>query len=117
MRYVCKSLTLWPTGALVIELKLEPCSPEMDGYLSRDTMGHLPDSLIVPMPVVVMEFRTPEDALEQFMQRLTRLPLPLGMVLQQKEQISIALTSLAKSVQSFSSTRESWLYTTQLITD
>lgn len=107
MNYVCKSLTWWQTGVLVVELKLEQLSPETAGYLLPVTTGRQPECLTVPIPWDVRFWteQLVEDAFGLFMQKLTPLLTQLDMGLVQKEQISTALISLALSVRNSLSTQ------------
>lgn len=119
MNYVCKSLSWWRTGVLVLELKLEPSLPERVEYSQRGTTVHPPGSLTVPIPVdVQMLTELPaSDVFPLFMLRLTPLLTQLGTGLRHREQISTALTSLAASVRNSSSMRGYPLCFMQLITE
>lgn len=119
MRYVCNSLTWWPSEVLVAELKSEQSSHEMDVFSSPVIMDRRPHSLTVPIPMAVQTLtgEIPQVVFDLFMQRLTALLSPLDMGLVQMEQIYSALIRLAWAVQNSLSTQESRLYTTVLITE
>lgn len=119
MNYVCKWLSWWQTGVLVVGLKLERSSPEMDECSLQVIMGHPADCLTVPILVDVQTWigLAKEDVLDQFMQKLTPLLSQLDMVLAQTEPVSTALTSLVESVQNWPSTLGSLVYSTVWTTE
>lgn len=119
MSYVCKSLGWWQTEVLVLGLKWVPSSQDMEGFLLPATTGRRADSLTVPLPMDALTLigLLREDALEQFMQKLTRLLMRLDMELARTELISTALISLAENVRNSLSMRDFPWYTMVLTTE
>jgi len=119
MNYVCKWLSWWHNGVLVVGLKLEPSSLETDEYLLPATMALPVDFLIVPILVDVRSWigLAKEDVFAQFMQKLTPLLSPLGTELAPMEPVSTALTYLVSAVQNWPSTLGSHLFSTVWTTE